>query len=396
MNQNSLTKGFQNYMNKPIQYMNNQMLVNNPLYASNIYDQNFYNQMMLHKQEQLRKVKNIADLGLTKEKITEYVIAPIRVQSDSTELAKKLDDEKLLLTKKFIEENWWNKRTNAPYKNILKDQDWKKDFKSKDDLIVHKVSNKDKIGLMDDLKKLEDLLEKHNSDLKVIYSASKENEYKKAFKFVQKYKYRVKYDPKDYNELKDYYKKEQKKYEREQKRIDDIISRIMDDDINDKELKQLETELSKPKKSSKKNNKENEIDKQIQDLIEEFGEDVLNELDSSDDEKESKLSSKNTSSKNTVKISNDKSSNDKSSNNKITIDKTKTSNNTTNTISNEGNITKKIKITRILKNDPVSKSDKLETNTNIKNDQVNKSGKSETDTNINTNTERKIKIVRKK
>jgi hypothetical protein len=280
--------------------MNNQMLNNNPLYSSNIYDQSFYHQMMLQREEQLRKIKNISDLNLSKEQITEYVIAPIKVEkSDTGEIKKLFDDEEQRLTQKFIEDNWWSQRTNAPYKNILKDQDWKKDFKKEDDLIVHKYSNLDKIGLMKEYETILKLIEHHNGELKVVFSASKESEYKKSFKFVQKYRGRLKYNPKDYNELKDYYDKEQKKFGREQKRIDDVISRIMDDDMDDKELKQIESDFLKPSKSQKikpkYKNRESELDRQIQELIDEFGEEVLKELEegSHDDDDGDKQSYKN-------------------------------------------------------------------------------------------------------
>jgi hypothetical protein len=270
MYQNNLTQKYQGHMNQPIKYMNSNMFNNNPIYASNIYDQNFYRQMMVQKEEQQRRVKSVSDLGLTKEQITEYVIAPIKIaKNDSREIEKLINDERALLTKEFIEKNWWKSRTNAPYKNILKNENWKKDFKSKEDLIVYKTnaSDKDRIELEGQYKKLQKLLEHHNGELSVIFSASNENEYKQKFKHVQKYRDRLKHDPKNYTELKDYYKKEQKKHEREQKRIDNIIARIMDDDIDDKELKQIETELC-AKKNKVEDDYYDEEDRHVKELDE--------------------------------------------------------------------------------------------------------------------------------
>jgi hypothetical protein len=296
MYQNNLTQRYQSYANQPINYMNNQMFTNNPAYASNIYDQNFYQQMMMQREEQMRKIRNINDLGLTKEQITEYVIAPIRVEKgDSSELTRSIDEEREQLTKGFIEKNWWSQRTNAPYKNILKDLDWKKDFKTQDDLIVHKYTDLDKVGLMDDYKALVSLIEKHNGQLKVIFSLSKENEHKKAFKFVQKYQYRLKYNPKDYNDLKDYYKNAQKKFDRDQRKLDDVINKLMDEEIkiDDEDLKRIESEFLKPSKTKKsktrEKDREKEIDRQLQELIDEYGEEILKELEEdSDDEKREK------------------------------------------------------------------------------------------------------------
>jgi len=120
MYNNNLTRGYQQYTTQPIQFMNNQLLNNNPLYASNIYDQNFYHQMMLQKEDQMKKIRTKDDLKLDDRQITEYVIAPIRVEkSDSREIDKLIDDQKMKVTQKYLEENWWKERTNAPYKNIL-------------------------------------------------------------------------------------------------------------------------------------------------------------------------------------------------------------------------------------------------------------------------------------
>lgn len=324
MRQNILTQRFQNYQVQPIPYMNNQMLNNNPIFSSNIHDQSFYQRMMLQKDEYMRKIKNISDLNLTKEQITEYVIAPIKVEkSDNNEIKKLIHDEEQILTQKFIEDNWWSQRTNAPYKNILKDIDWTRDFKTQNDLVVHKYGDLDKVGLMKEYEELAKIIENHNGKLKVIFSASKKSEHKKAFKFVQKYRGKLKYNPKDYNELKDNFDKEQKKFDREQKRIDNILSRIMDDDIEDKEIKQLESEFLK--KSSKVNKKskskikdrEIELDRQIQKLVDELGNEILKELEqditdsdeSLEDENNSSSSKSSKSSKNSDKKYNNKKDN---------------------------------------------------------------------------------------
>lgn len=270
MYNNKLTSLYQQNTNKQ-NYLNNQLLNNNPLFESNIYDQNFYQKMRMTREEQRKRINKISDLNLSKEQITEYVIAPIKVaKSNSSEIQKLFDEQTHMITQNFIQQNWWNNRTNAPYKTILKNEKWDREFKSKEDLIVHKVSSLDKIGLMDDYKKLVNMLERHNNDLKVIYSASKETEYKKKFKHVNKYQYKMQYDPKNYNDLKNYYKSEQKKHERDQKRIDELITRIMEDDISSTEIKQIETELLSTGKTKKKNKRNKEYEKQIDDQIHEF------------------------------------------------------------------------------------------------------------------------------
>ena len=283
MIQNNLLKNYQKSQNN-----------NNSLFATNIYDNRFYQQMMMQKEEKIRKIKNVSELGLSKEQIVEYVIAPIKLEkSSSKEIEKYFSDEQEKITKKYIEENWWKKRTNAPYKNILKDEDWTKQFKKEKDLIVHTVSKHDKIGLEEEYVMLLGLLEKHNSDIKVIFSASQENEHKKHFKFVQKYKDRVKYNPKDNNiDLKEYYTKAQKKYDNDQKRLDEAIARLMDEDITDKEIKELESEIIKPSKVKKTTKQEKNIDDEIQELVKELGEDVLKDLDTQDTKKKAKITIK--------------------------------------------------------------------------------------------------------
>ncbi|XP_065639472.1 mRNA export factor GLE1-like [Hydra vulgaris] len=296
MYQNNLTNRYQSYLNQPISFINNQMLNNSPIYSSNINDQNFYQQMMLHREEQIRKIRNISEIGISKDKITEYVIAPIKVErSDMSEINKLIGEEEQLLTEEFVKNNWWSKRTNAPYKNIIKDQDFKKTFKTNEDLVVHRYTDSDRVGLMDEYKTLLKLIEKHNGDLKIIYSASKETEHKKAFRFVEKYRKRVKYNPKNYNDLKNYYNKEQRKFDRKQNRLDNLISKIMDEDMSEKELKQIEQEyITQTKEKAKKTKaKEKEIDRQLQELIDEFGEEVLKELEEEEEEKEEDINNNN-------------------------------------------------------------------------------------------------------
>ena len=73
----------------------------------------------------------------------------------------------------------------------------------------------------------------------IIYSKNEKLKHKKKFQYNNVYKYRLKHNVKDFNELKDFYKKEQKKIEREDKRIDNMISHLMDADILNDEQKQL-------------------------------------------------------------------------------------------------------------------------------------------------------------
>ena len=282
MYRNELTDRYNAYSQQPIQYMNNQMLASNPIFTSNIYDPSFHQKMLLQREEQMQKIKNISELGLTKEQITEYVITPLKIEkTESKELERLCDDNEKTLLDSYIKDNLWAHRTNAPYKTILKNQNIQREYKDSNDLIVHKFTSLDKVGLMDEYEDLLNVLEKHNGNLKVIFSTSKKNEHLKAFKFVEKHRKRIKYNPKDYNELKDFHKKESQKFDRDRRKLDMYIERINADDIDPKELKQLESELfAQPKKNKKSKSKTSSVDQELVDIIEELDENELLELES--------------------------------------------------------------------------------------------------------------------
>lgn len=260
-------------------HLNNQLLDNN---KQSLIDPNFHQKMMLARMEQMKKVNNVSDLGLSKEQIIDYIICPFRVEkSNKDELEKYVKDEETSLSHKFLEETWWKQRTNLPYKNILKYENLNKPIKSSNDLIVHKITSIDKLGLIEEYDKLVEMLEKHNNELKLIYSTSKETEHVKQFEYINKYKYRMAYNPKDSSDLREYYKNEQKKIEKEQKRIDDIISRLTDENISEEEIKQLESQFvsSNTDDAKKISNIESEIDQQILQLINEHGKSILDGID---------------------------------------------------------------------------------------------------------------------
>ena len=222
----------------------NQLINSNLIYSSNIYDQNFYQKMMTQKEEQKRKIKNVSDLGMTQEQLTEIIIAPIKIaKNNASEIAKVYNENCVQYSKTFVEQQLWRNRTNAPYKGILKNIDTQKQIKHSNDLIVHRVTNNDKIGLLKEYSELQDVIKNHNGELRVIFSASTESEHLKKFNYVQRFKDQDKYNPKDYNDLKNFYNQEQKRHDREQKRIDDIISRITEGNIDEQECKRLETEI---------------------------------------------------------------------------------------------------------------------------------------------------------
>ena len=294
---NNLVNKFQSYKNNT-PFSNNPLLNNNPAFVANSKDSSFYNKINMAKLEQIKRAKNIDDMGFDKKQITDLVICPIVVnktkKAELDEALNEITNNYDVKNNKVLQE-WWNTRTNQPYKNIIKKDLFNKDFKKyykedifntnvkdKKELLIHKITDADSDSLLleAEFELLSNIIEKHDDELKVIYSASKKNKYKKEFEYVQNYRYRLEYNPKNSEELKDFYKKEQKKINKEKQLIDDVISTLIENDqLTVEELDKLNSTINK--KSSKYNNIEDELRKELGDDYE----DIINSIDIEDDYK---------------------------------------------------------------------------------------------------------------
>lgn len=280
---NRLVNEYQQHMTNRNVYMNNQILQNNPLYQGSINNPMFHQKMMMYKnQYKQNRPQNIKELKMSKEQIYDVIINPIKVEkitkNEFTEKLSELQSKYITYktknkNKNIVYEtdavipkeinNWWNTRTNTPYKNILKKENYSKRFDKLDDFIVHKVTkfDKDKARLKKEFNEILEKLEIHDNELKLIYSPDEENKYKEKFEYINKYKYRLKYDPKDYDKLKQYYKKEQKKISRDIERIDYMIEMMVStEDLSEKERKELEEYKAKYDKSSDDSDSDNDVD----------------------------------------------------------------------------------------------------------------------------------------
>ncbi len=250
----------QNYMNN----MNNINMFNrnNPNQAqmTNMY-QTMSNLKKMQQSKILSRIndleKNRDRLSLDKDELRNAIIKPIKIEKgEKQEMVIKWKDIERNYTKPEMEQ-LWSKRTNQDYKNIIKDEKYKKkDYRKKEDLIVHKVTDIDKLGVDKELEDYENQIETQDGELKVQYSQSKELEHKKKFEYNNKYKYAVKFNPKAHEDLKDdnveYFKKEQEKIEKDKKKIDDIIQSLMNSNIlTDEEKKDL-SELQEESNESEK------------------------------------------------------------------------------------------------------------------------------------------------
>lgn len=139
------------------------------------------------------------------------------------------------------------KRTNEPYKGIIKNFDYSKiREKHEEDLIVHKVNDEDKnIKIFDtNMDVFHNKIEKQNKDIKDTYSIDKKTEHKKEFDYQHKYKYRTKIESGDNEDLRvdriEFYKKEQSKIEDNKKKIDDILLNLIDSGILSENLESID------------------------------------------------------------------------------------------------------------------------------------------------------------
>ena len=355
MNKNRLVNSYNNLTNNNIPFNNNPLLYNNPNFINSYKDPTFYNKINMAKIEQIKRAKNINEIGMKKEELVDLVICPINVEkttkSEFDEELKKKEPEYATKNNQIMEA-WWQGRTNMPYKNIIKkdlfDKDYKKyykdsifevyskDFTNKEKLLIHKITNSDRDTdiLEAELELLNLIIEKHNKELKSVYSISNETKFKKEFKYAQKFKYRLEYKPKDSEELKDYYKKEHKRLIKERKMIDNLIDLIVEkDDLTQDDINNLNKELESLQTTTHKSQKINNLKNELGDQYDE----IMNNIELDEDD----FKNSNVVNKNDTKIEKniEEEKKEKQRRNRIMISSEKLNNNThNNTLSKQSNI----------------------------------------------------------
>jgi len=285
-----MLNGYNNFQKNNIPFQNNDLLRNNPMFQNSMNYNNSTQikamQEMQEKMANLRKLQQIKqnvrlnelEKIIDKDKIRETIIKPLKVKEEKID-KNELHNMIITKNKEFVpeREDFWRARTNQPYKNILKNEDYSLFFQKKnndlkkEELIVHKVTDADKLEerLMKEFIELSDAIEKHDHELKAIYSLSEKMNHKKKFYYVHVNKYeKIKYDPADFNDMKkdkvELYKKEQEKIDRGKKKIDDIIEDLVykgmltQEDID---------ELNKQKKDTYEDS--DDLDKLLEQLTEE-------------------------------------------------------------------------------------------------------------------------------
>jgi hypothetical protein len=165
-------------------------------------------------------------------------LKPQKVDKVNVDLNKLVQDRKQYNQAELDESI--KKRTNLPYKGIIKNFDFNKiRANHKEDLIVHKVTEADKKTFNEDISKYSNTITKQQKELNEIYAENKKNEHKKNFEYQHKYKYRTKLDVGEGDggeggeggdvriDRIEYYKKEQLKVEESKKKMDDILMNLI-------------------------------------------------------------------------------------------------------------------------------------------------------------------------
>jgi len=185
--------------------------------------------------KKIKKFNNI-DQTYNQDELKNLIIKPQKIEKPNINI-QSLVDNRDNTNKKDLDESI-KKRVNQPYKGIIKDFDYSKiREKHEEDLIVHKVTETDKDEKIFDEKMntFEKKIAEQNKDIKDTYSLDKKTEHKKEFDYQHKYKYRVKIDSSDNDDLRvdriEFYKKEQNKVEENKKKIDDILLNLIDSGI---------------------------------------------------------------------------------------------------------------------------------------------------------------------
>jgi len=159
----------------------------------------------------------------------------LNIETIYQEVDKRYNNKKLI-------EDYWNKRTNQPYKNILYDQEYNKQITKGEDLVISNTKNIQKINI-EQIADYENTVKRHNDELNNLYSSTNEKEHFKQFQYNLKHKYRITGPvADDQMELKRnrimFYKKEQEKLDQNRQDRENLINNVVQGGIfNADELK---------------------------------------------------------------------------------------------------------------------------------------------------------------
>ena len=206
----------------------------------------------MKEQKKYNEIEKFIDRDPNKFK--DAIIEPIKTAKpcNPQELIGKSNEKERNEYNKNYVDKMQNARTNQPYKSalkdVMKDTEYYKKIrdKQKDDLIVHTTTDadKDEVQFKHEYKKFKKVIKEEDTQLNIIYSASNKSDNLKKFKYNNKYKFRIKYDPADFKKLKkgkmEYYENEQKQFDKDAKNLENLIETALNSGIlNDDEIKMI-------------------------------------------------------------------------------------------------------------------------------------------------------------
>jgi len=272
---------------------------NNPLI--NMYQQNRNNQNQHLQQNQLirnypqaaqtqqradlnravrtQNIQNASDLRqrVNPQKLAEYVIGQKKINKINKQERGVLAAERSKVETTYSDPNkqylhgLWNKRTNNPYKHVLK-KDLFNDInnpklrkerllmesgqisvKNSDDLMIFRVTDEDKTQekILEELNYLNKLLADDNQQIKLQFSADKRAFHNEKFKYRIVYQEQISHNPQNPQslDLKNQYTNTINSTKKKERKIDNILNTIMEKEY----LTQTDVDMLKQELKTKEN-----------------------------------------------------------------------------------------------------------------------------------------------
>jgi hypothetical protein len=137
----------------------------------------------------IRKIKNFNNIDqmYNNEDMKNLIIKPQKINKPNINIKSLVDSKKIDFEKDLSDA--FLKRTNQPYKGIIKNFDYNKQIKEREDLIIHKVTTEDKNkdNFEKKMTNFKSIINDQNVKNNDIYYKEKKIEHKKEFEYQHKY-----------------------------------------------------------------------------------------------------------------------------------------------------------------------------------------------------------------
>jgi hypothetical protein len=133
------------------------------------------------------EMKNNIDKMYDRDEYKNKILQPIKLEKKKINIVSEIEKKKKQLDD--CEKEGSKKRTNHPYKGIIKKFDYDKKLNDEKDLIVFYAKDEIKDDFDDNLKNHKALVKKQDKDIADIYTEDEKLSHTKKFEYVQKYKY---------------------------------------------------------------------------------------------------------------------------------------------------------------------------------------------------------------